>query len=216
VIGLGSVGRAAIRLAIEVLGSPRRLTLVDGPGNLARATRVAEELTADGCTADIDCVASEAGSVADAAYDASLIAGAASVHGVMDIDRVRAGTIVVDDSSPHLFDVARAAARHRVGEIHVTEAGMLAWPAELSELRWQPTDPLLANVLSVLRDHRDGRNVMGCLTAGVLRTDRDAPAPVIGEPTAEHVRRTHRALVDQGFTGTPPLLEDAPSIGPRT
>ncbi|GAB1516579.1 amino acid adenylation domain-containing protein [Actinophytocola sp. KF-1] len=216
VVGLGSVGRAAVRQAVRVLGRPRRLILVDGPGNLGRAQRVAGELTAAGCDCPVECAQSAPSAVADAAYRATLVIGAASVHGVLDVDRLRPGTVVVDDSSPHLFDVARALARHRNGDLHVTEGGMLTWPADLTELRWQPQDGVLATVLGSLRAHRVGRHLMGCVSAGVLPTFDGAPVPVIGEPDPEHVHRTHRALVEHGFRGTPAIVEDETFAGARS
>ena len=215
VVGLGSVGTAATRLAVEVLGSPRKINLVDGPGHLARAEQAAKELVEAGCTAVIECAESAPDALPDLVYEGTLIVGAASAHGVMDIDRVAPGTIVNDDSSPHLFDVDRAVARHRSGDIHVTEGGMLLWPAPLSEIRWRPQDPRLASVLGAIRSHRSGRSAMGCITAGVLRTDGDGPVPVIGRPGPEHVRRTYRALTEQGFGGTAALLEDRPVVRER-
>lgn len=207
-VGLGSIGRASARLAVDVLGSPQRLTLVESPGGLDRAERTAKELAEAGCTTHLACLESAPNALPDPVYDASLVIGAASTTGLLDIGRLAPGTIVVDDSAPHIFDVPQAVARHEAGDIYATEGGTLHWPAPLSELRWRPTDPALASLIGTLRSYRRGSSVMGCLVAGVLRTTDTGPAPVIGQPASDHLRYTYDALTDQGFTGTAAILQD--------
>ncbi len=217
VVGLGSVGAAAARLVIDRLGTARSLTLCEVPSMAARAEAVAAELAAAGEDRVVVAVG-EGASVHRSAYDASLLIGAASSVGVLDVDALRPSTVVVDDSAPHLFDVDRAVARVRRGELTVTEGGMLRWPSPVAEVRWLPPDRRLADLLASLRGYRgDAHSVMGCVTAGLLTAADELSDP--GEPGAppglELSRTTYQRLSHLGLGGTEPMLEDVPLAGGR-
>lgn len=71
--------------------------------------------------------------VPDKVYDASVIVGATNVPDVLDITRVHQGTVIVDDSAPHCFDVKLAIERAEAkADILFTEGGLLSSPAPLS------------------------------------------------------------------------------------
>ncbi|WP_066366924.1 hybrid non-ribosomal peptide synthetase/type I polyketide synthase [Herbidospora mongoliensis] len=105
-VGLGSIGRSSLRLLLAVEDRPKRLLLCDNAARL-------DGLHPDAEICDIDAV-----------YEADLIVTAVSSHGiVVDVDRLRPGTIVVDDSFPHCFDVAKALARE---DVMVVGGGLLS------------------------------------------------------------------------------------------
>lgn len=216
VIGVGSVGAGAARLMIDRLGPARSLTLCEVPSMAARAEATAAELTAAGQDRVEVAVSDSHRSVHRSAYDASLLIGAASSADVLDVDALRPSTVIVDDSAPHLFDVDRAVARVRRGELTVTEGGMLRWPSPVAEVRWFPSDPLLAGLLASLRGYRgDAHSVMGCLTAGLLTAadDRTDPRETAGPPGLELSRATYERLARLGLRGTEPMVEDIPLPG---
>jgi amino acid adenylation domain-containing protein len=214
VVGLGSVGRAAARLLVATHGAPRSVLLVEAAGGLPRAERAMGELRDLGCGV-VRCLAAHAGRAPSDVYGASLVVGAASAQDLLDVDGLRPGCIVVDDSAPHVFNVAAALERvRRSGDLYVTEGGMLRWPDVVGEIRWAAPDPALASLLGALKAYRRGpADVMGCLVAGVL-----GPAlgniPLLGEPDHERVCHTYRGLVDRGFEGVEPVLDDRPTWSP--
>jgi hypothetical protein len=122
VVGLGSVGRAALALALARWGRPRALVLCDAP----RATRLALD-TLGPEAAEARAVSALPGRLPDAVYEADLWIGAAGAGDLLDIERLRPGTVVVDDSFPPLVAPARAWARMRARrDVLVLGGGVLA------------------------------------------------------------------------------------------
>ncbi|QOC95386.1 amino acid adenylation domain-containing protein [Micromonospora craniellae] len=114
VAGLGSIGFSSLRLLLaRAPRPPARLLLCDLPAVAPRLADQVARLRADGLTAAVEiCPTTPA--VPDLAYAADLIIGATSAATEpLDVDRLRPGTIVVDDSFPHALDPARALARMR-------------------------------------------------------------------------------------------------------
>ncbi|MEV0595596.1 amino acid adenylation domain-containing protein [Nonomuraea cavernae] len=208
VIGLGSVGGAACRLLVSVLGHPAEIVLVEAPAAGQRLRDAYDALRQCGYRGPVRRAVSAPDGVTDQVRGASLLLGAASAAAIVDVDRLAEGTIVVDDSAPHMFDVADAARQADAGRLYVTEGGMLRWPEPLRELRWIPADPVLAGALAALRAYRPAPAVsMGCLVAALPELT-GAERGVIGPPSPAQVGEAWRRLRDAGFRGVPMMLED--------
>ncbi|MEU5551418.1 amino acid adenylation domain-containing protein [Micromonospora sp. NPDC047793] len=127
VVGLGSIGFSSLRLLLaRAPRPPARLLLCDLPAAAPRLADQVDRLRADGLTAAVEiCPTTPA--VPDPAYAADLIIGATSAATEpLDVDRLRPGTIVVDDSFPHALDPARALARmRRDRDVLVVGGGLL-------------------------------------------------------------------------------------------
>nr|MBA2573278.1 AMP-binding protein [Nocardioidaceae bacterium] len=126
-VGLGSIGRSSLELllALEV-GSPKRLVLCDVASRSRHLAEFATELSAHGYAGEIAICGSDP-SLPAQAYEADLIIAANSAdRPILDIDRLRPGTIVVDDSFPHCFDAGAAIRRmERQGDVLVVGGGLL-------------------------------------------------------------------------------------------
>ncbi len=110
-IGLGSVGLATLRLLLSCLPHPARLSLCDVYSKWESLESLRRELIGElGYRGEVRLLASRREVPAEL-YDASLIVGATNVADILDIDRVAPGTIVVDDSAPHVFDSEAALRR---------------------------------------------------------------------------------------------------------
>ncbi|MEV6596185.1 amino acid adenylation domain-containing protein [Actinoplanes sp. NPDC051346] len=114
VVGVGSIGATSLRLLLARAGqAPAGLLLCDLPATAARLAELAADLRADGYAGPIEIVTADP-AAPEAVYRADVIVAATSGGpGTLDVDRLRAGTVVVDDSFPHCFDTARALARMR-------------------------------------------------------------------------------------------------------
>jgi predicted amino acid dehydrogenase len=126
-VGLGSIGRSSLELLLSVTaGSPRRLVLCDVASRSRQLADLAAELTARGFAGDVTLCSSDA-SLPAAAYEADLVIGASSAdRPILDVGRLRPGTIVVDDSFPHCFDPATAIGRmQRERDILLVGGGLL-------------------------------------------------------------------------------------------
>ncbi|ROP28843.1 non-ribosomal peptide synthetase/type I polyketide synthase [Couchioplanes caeruleus] len=114
VVGVGSIGTASLRLLLARAGqAPAGLLLCDLLATAGRLAELAAAIVADGYAGPIDVVT--AGPAApDPVYRSDVIVAATSGGpGILDVDRLRPGTVVVDDSFPHCFDTGRALARMR-------------------------------------------------------------------------------------------------------
>ncbi|MFF8510519.1 amino acid adenylation domain-containing protein [Streptomyces sp. NPDC015492] len=115
VVGLGSIGSSSLELLLTLAPAPpARLILCDVEGSAARLRALAEDLTGRGLAGDVEVHESGASGLPAAVYAADLLVTAVSGgRAVLDVSRLRPGTIVVDDSFPHCFDTAEALARMR-------------------------------------------------------------------------------------------------------
>ncbi|MFI9587557.1 amino acid adenylation domain-containing protein [Streptomyces sp. NPDC052236] len=114
VVGLGSIGSSSLELLLtQARRPPARLLLCDVAGSGPRLKELADDLRRRGLAESVSQVESDPGLPA-AVYEADLVVTAVSGGGtLLDVDRLRPGTIVVDDSFPHCFDAARAIERMR-------------------------------------------------------------------------------------------------------
>ncbi|MFE0918959.1 amino acid adenylation domain-containing protein [Streptomyces nigra] len=127
VVGCGSIGTSSLRLLLAT--SPRppaRLVLCDLPGSTPRLRRLAAELQETYPQLPVRIVESGPG-LPDAVYASELIVTAVSgASALVDVDRLRPGTVLVDDSFPHCFDTARALERMDArGDVLVVGGGLL-------------------------------------------------------------------------------------------
>ncbi|MFI5495888.1 amino acid adenylation domain-containing protein [Actinoplanes sp. NPDC051859] len=132
VVGVGSIGASFLHLLLSRADqAPAGLVLCDLPGAVERLTDLAATITAGGFGGPIEIVTAEPSAGRERApasvYRADVIVAATSGGaGTLDIDRLRPGTVVVDDSFPHCFDTDRALSRMRVeGDILVVGGGLL-------------------------------------------------------------------------------------------
>ncbi|GAA4073428.1 non-ribosomal peptide synthetase/type I polyketide synthase [Streptomyces shaanxiensis] len=128
VVGCGSIGTSSLRLLLATAPRPpARLLLCDLPGSTARLKRLAADLRS-GHPAMTVQVAESGRTLPASVYEADVIVTAVSgATNLLDIDRLRPGTTVVDDSFPHCFDTARALDRmSRDQDVLVVGGGLLA------------------------------------------------------------------------------------------
>ncbi|MGW7661404.1 amino acid adenylation domain-containing protein [Streptomyces sp. NPDC054756] len=127
VVGCGSIGTSALRLLLA--RSPRPpagLVLCDLPGSGPRIERLAAELTDTHPGLPVRIVQSGP-ELPDAVYASEVIVTAVSGESALvDVGRLRPGTVLVDDSFPHCFDTARALERMRErGDVLIVGGGLL-------------------------------------------------------------------------------------------
>ncbi|MER6997136.1 amino acid adenylation domain-containing protein [Streptomyces sp. NPDC000410] len=127
VVGLGSIGASSLELLLtQARRPPARLLLCDVAGSAPRLKELARSLRERALASAVDVVESEAGLPA-AVYEADLVVTAVSGGALLDIDRLRPGTTVVDDSFPHCFDTDRAIGRMKDRQdVLVVGGGLLA------------------------------------------------------------------------------------------
>ncbi|NUT28074.1 MAG: amino acid adenylation domain-containing protein [Streptomyces sp.] len=145
VVGCGSIGTSSLRLLLATEPCPpARLVLCDLPGSTARLRQLAADLSAGHPAMPVE-VAESGRTLPAAVYEADVIVTAVSgATALLDVGRLRPGTIVVDDSFPHCFDTARALDRmSRDQDVLVVGGGLLA--VDSTRPRLSEDLPSLAN-----------------------------------------------------------------------
>ncbi|MFE0026346.1 amino acid adenylation domain-containing protein [Amycolatopsis sp. NPDC059021] len=209
-VGLGSIGRSALLLMLDVLPHPARLVLYDRSPIVGE--RAAAEVVEAGYRGELVVATAENGTAPQAVYDATFLIGATSTGNAFDLSRVRPGTVILDDSWPRSFDIDAAVARMTTSaDIIATEAGELHTPSAMTEHRFLPDDSLvpLMDREELIALRANPHEVMGCLSAGLFVTAWDLPT-TIGLPTRETSRRHYDVLRAHGFRGADPHLTGHP------
>jgi len=182
VLGVGSIGISALGLILRHLPHPTEIILCDLFGKRDVLSAVERWLRTEfGFTGKIETIISE-GAAPAAFYRSSLIVGATNLPGVLDISALQAGTMIVDDSAPHCFDVGAAIDRleHRA-DIMFTEGGFVGASHRISEIRYLP--PARGGIDLFGRLHRFNRadnEIMGCVLSGLLQANFSDIPPTLG------------------------------------
>jgi len=111
ILGLGSIGLAVLRTLLSSLPHPKSIMLCD----IYNKRTILESLEVElrhslGFLGKITKLNSSS-KVPDDFFQSSIIIGATNVGGVLDIQRLKPGTILIDDSVPFCFSVKDAIAR---------------------------------------------------------------------------------------------------------
>lgn len=187
-LGVGSIGQSTLELMLSVLPQPRAIGLFDLPRTHERLRALTGRWPYSG---DVEIGAPEA------AADYDVIVGATSVAGVLDVARLGAGTIVVDDSFPPCFDHAAARARMVAGEILAVSGGTL----DCGEIRRH-----LVDVPTELEDHLRALSpstMAGCQLESILIANDSTLSPTIGLVDADSARHLWSVITAMGVAAAP-------------
>lgn len=202
-VGIGAIGTATLHLMLDKLPTPARLALCDVPAKQADMEALALEISS-AYRCDVRCVVSSGARVPDDVYQCTLVVGATNVPNVIEVGRLRPGTLLVDDSFPHCFDVSLARDRIRDrGDLLVAAGGRVLVPGRIE---WSLSTPpqivgLPAGVISRDLLSVDG-TMTGCILSSLLMR-RGAPATL--GPTSIADSRAHWDLLESLDIGAAPL-----------
>jgi predicted amino acid dehydrogenase len=167
--------------------------------------RLAEELRAAfGYRGDIEIVAAH-GAVPAAVYASKFIIGATNVPGVLEVERLSPGSVVVDDSFPHCFDLDRAVSRMSSGgDVLLVEGGLVSPPGPIE---WTITLP--AGIATILGPEAEASllpasgSITGCILSSLLA--EDGVAATAG-PVTVAACRDHWQALERMRIGAAPLV----------
>ncbi|MGW4871935.1 amino acid adenylation domain-containing protein [Streptomyces chartreusis] len=180
VVGCGSIGVSSLRLLLATAPCPpARLLLSDLPGSAERLQGLAAELSSEHPGMPVEVV--ESGQALPAAiYGADVIVTAVSgATRLLDVARLRPGTIVVDDSFPHCFDTTSALDRmDRDRDVLVVGGGLLSLGT--TRTRLAEDLPAVASAGFALRPGIPG-TLASCRLESLLHAHLGAPGRSQGE-----------------------------------
>jgi hypothetical protein len=135
-------------------------------------------------------------------YEQTTIIGATNAPGVLDIMRLGAGALLVDDSTPPCFELERAAWRFEMNaDILFTNGGMLRSPDAIRETVFLPKDASAWADLAVIDDSasRIPGHITACVLASLISARSEELKPTLGLVETEDCARCFRALRESGF-----------------
>jgi predicted amino acid dehydrogenase len=204
VIGLGSIGLSSLRLMLKCLPHPAELMLCDLYAKKASLKAIRVQLVSElGFHGKIQLLFSEV-ELPEEIYNATLILGATNVPDVLDINQVKSGTLIVDDSGPHCFKSALAIERFQEHQdILFTEGGVLKSPQPISEVIHLPyhleksfSSKQLEEFLKLLK--RNPFEITGCVFSSLLSSSENLKATVGFVQLNESVKH-YETLISKGF-----------------
>ncbi|MFL6594022.1 MAG: SDR family NAD(P)-dependent oxidoreductase [Chthoniobacterales bacterium] len=200
--GIGSIGRGALQLMLDVLPHPSELGLYDP----YRSAQFFDELevtlrTEHGYRGEIRVMRSDM-ERRDEFYEASVIVGATNVEDVIDVDRLAPGTMVVDDSWPHCMNGRAALARFdERTDILFTEGGFVRSAAPMPRISHVPASAGVPEEFSqILFSSVNPHDITACVLSALLSATQRNLAPTIGLITPTIAQQHWHALKESGFT----------------
>jgi iturin family lipopeptide synthetase A len=203
VLGLGSIGTIVIELLLTVLSHPSSITLCDiseKNGYLVDLKQKLKEKYA--YKNEINIVLSKGIDLPDEIYKSSLIIGATNVPNILDVSKLKPGTLIIDDSAPHCFSTGDAIKRLKNDcDILFTEGGTLNSPTPIEKIVYLPKfiNPI---VMKNYQQHFLGSTeITGCILSSLLSTKFRELKPVSGNIDIEDCRKHYEILVQHAYTG---------------
>jgi len=195
-IGIGSVGITTLRLMLKCLPHPKEITLCDIYSKIEFLEKIRKDILNDtGFRGKVHIAASH-GMTPSEIYNSSLIVGATNVPDILDISRVKAGTMIVDDSAPHCFVSELAIQRLRSQEdILFTEGGVLRSPYAVNHLIYLPRHLEKSIPLSDM-PNLGTNEITGCIFSGLLSSRFEDIKPTVGL-TEMDVCLQHYGILDR-------------------
>lgn len=198
-LGLGSIGLASLRLMLTCLPHPAGLLLCDLYHKREVLEAIAREARESlGYTGPITILESHH-QPPPPFYEATFIVGATNVPDILEVDLLRPGTLIVDDSGPHCFNPEAAIGRlEQKQDILFTEGGVLQLPQLVKRTRFVPTYHSSPDDTFQI-DEAD--ELMGCAFSSTLSAHFTSLKPTIGLVDLQATIVHYQTLVQLAFRG---------------
>ena len=167
-VGLGSIGQTILFLLLRIGYRPKKIILCDIYSKKNQLEEIGEKIfSIYDYEGDMQIVES-CPFPEEAFYDAGFIIGATSVPNILDVGRLKPGTIILDDSGPFCFNEQEARKRmERKKDILFMEAGSL-FLAEPIEYVHNVFSVSGANSKSAYFEYNDIHKIGGCVLSSLL------------------------------------------------
>jgi hypothetical protein len=189
---------------LDVLPHPRGIIMLDIYRQEGRLEELQDRLLASGFVGEIDIFSSR-GELPDEIYESELIIAVSNVPNIIDIEKVRSGTMIVDYSFPGSFSLIDAARRtEQEGDLIFTSGGQLRLEQEIEEIIYLPR--AAEEMLEIINPEkmqsiimRDSREMTGCILASIF-TEMDSGVGVtLGEFTGTEALSHYAFINDLGL-----------------
>lgn len=199
-LGLGSIGKAIAAAVLKNCLHPEKIILSDLYYNDGMLHEFSEYLINE-CNygGDIIISPSNVGSVCESFYESSLIIGASNVPNILDIKKLRSGTMIVDDSAPLCFNLDDAIERYSSDhDILFIEGGLLRSPEKIEQIVYMPNGISLP---MIRKDSEAEYEIAGCIMSCLLSKKFSLPT-TLGQVDRTSSQKHYDKLVDLNFSAT--------------
>ena len=199
-VGIGSIGQSSLKLMLNTLPHPKELILCDIPAVKILFDTLKTEIRQLGFKNKIKFIES-AHQVPKEFYQSTIIIGATNQANVLDINQLKPGTILIDDSIPHCFDANKAYERMQSQkDIICIEAGMINSPEPIKETRYLPDEikPFLSYLPKIILN-RLSCEMTSCILAGLLTSTHANIKASTGIQNHESAKIHYNTLMKMNF-----------------
>ncbi len=202
-IGLGSIGTAALRLMLTCLPHPREIILFDAYQNNELLEDLKHQLKVDFKFQGIISLVNATQKIPDEFYKATLIIGATNAQDILSIEKVKSGTLIVNDSGRTCFNLDTAIQRlESQNDILFTEGDVLNLPEPSKTSVYLPQfvedDLNEAHLKSLLAFNPD--LITGCVLSGLLSARFDEIRSITGPVESDSCLMNFNLLKQKGFS----------------
>ncbi len=208
IVGLSSIGAGSLRLMLDVMPHPAELLLCDPYLDETTLGEIRDEIVESGYKGEVTIV-SNGGSLPPEVYRASTIVASTNLPGVLDVDALLPGTLLVDYSFPPVFTVIDAVRRAEEDkDILFTTGGELNLGEEITETFYLPeriaamADELEQVPPAFLRflARRDPQEITGCILVSLLTGKQPEVKPTLGPLELADTKAHYELLEKMGVT----------------
>ncbi|HAT8623630.1 TPA: hypothetical protein JA993_16090, partial [Legionella pneumophila] len=126
IIGLGSIGVSTLKLILDALPSPRKIILCDILKKKDELEKIKLQVANSGYLGEILITQSHS-AVADEVYEATFIIGATYISNLLNTNLIKPNTIIVDDSSPNIFNLSEVLERAcKKQDVYAVQGGAIS------------------------------------------------------------------------------------------
>ena len=201
-VGLGSIGTAALRLMLTCLPHPKEIILFDVFHRGELPEQLKQELKKDLNFHGIIRSITATQKIPDEFYAATLVIGATNVPNVLDVEKVKPGTLIVNDSGRTCFSLDAAIQRlERKKDLLFTGGDLLCSPQPIKRSVYLPhfvEEGLGRRMLESFLAFNP-HLITGCVLSGLLSAGFKEIKPVTGAVGLDTCVRNFHLLKQQGF-----------------
>lgn len=185
VVGLGSIGFGTLRLMLDLHEHPKHLILCDPYLTDDQMSRIRDQVRDARFRGQVDIV-KNGGALPPEVYDGSLVIASINLPGVLNIDSLKPGTLVVDYSFPPVFRLDAAIKRFSTDhDILFTTGGELKMPGVVGETIYLPNEmdemeDSVQNGFLKFLGSRDKNEITGCVLVSLLTGLGEDVDPTLG------------------------------------
>jgi len=168
-VGLGSIGILTLNLMLLTLSHPKKIILCDLFSRRVDLEKIRDSLIINfGYDGEIHIAVGydSNGHLPRIIYDeATLIIGATNVPNIVSTKLLKPGTIIIDDSAPHIFDLESCLSRFKnKKDILVLQAGKVTLPITISSI----LNDLEHSAIYETKTCDNRNEIMGCTFGSIL------------------------------------------------